>query len=189
MNEQFFFYWLSWVLIVLVTFFMGKSRIKTMFLFILLLVVATINWKITVFRTFELPIAFLIIYIWSFIYAARFPMNLYRISACFTVMLGFIALLNVVKIAPIWFIIDYYFMIPLMMSFIIILLEDSFSVQIGIATFTLANGYLFYSLTLISYRLSDTIIEWQFFILFYLTILLLLISHAITAIFHYVRAK
>src|SRR5690625_1560870 len=98
MNEQFLFYWLSWLLIISVYFFMQKRNVKYLFLTVLFITIITVDWKVTLFDYMYISIAYIVIFISSLCYYARFRISFYHIAVTLTIMIGFVALLILVKI-------------------------------------------------------------------------------------------
>lgn len=188
MNEQFIFFWLSWLFVIIVYFFMEQRKTKHFFLFTLFLSIIFINNTITFFPYLTMSISFSIFFIASLIYNLRMPLNIYDLFVTTTISFTYVALLLWGKVAPIWFVIHPYLMIPLIITIFILILHETLIKQIAIISISLSVGQFIYVIILVRYQLQSNLDE-SFFIYVYIALLFLVITHLLSSFFNLIKRK
>src|SRR5699024_9384793 len=122
MFEQFLMYWLLWLLFIIIFFFMEKSKKRTMFTFWLLFIImfSSTYMNINISKVFFLMI---IIIFCVFIYLSEALFSFLPLFKAFTIMIFYCGLLLWQVVAPVWFFLSGYFMIPVLVVFLLILLS------------------------------------------------------------------
>lgn len=188
MNEQFLFYWLSWLLVIIVFFFMNQSKTKSFFLFTLFLVIIFINDTVTIFPYQTISISFVILTVFALIYFVSTSLNIYDLFATLTISVAYTALLLWAKVAPIWFVIHPYLLVPILIYIFISSLYDQLTKQVVSVSLSLTIGHYIYGVILFQYQLKSNVNE-SFFIYLYITILLLILSQLMAVIIKFVKRK
>lgn len=188
MNEQFLFYWLSWLLVIIVFFFMNQSKTKSFFLFTLFLVIIFINDTVTIFPYQTISISFVILTVFALIYFVSTSLNIYDLFATLTIIVAYTALLLWAKVAPIWFVIHPYLLVPILIYIFISSLYDQLTKQVVSVSLSLTIGHYIYGVILFQYQLKSNVNE-SFFIYLYITILLLILSQLMAVIIKFVKSK
>mgnify|MGYP001243167100 CR=1 FL=1 len=188
MNEQFLFYWLSWLLVIIVFFFMNQSKTKSFFLFTLFLVIIFINDTVTIFPYQTISISFVILTVFALIYFVSTSLNIYDLFATLTIIVAYTALLLWAKVAPIWFVIHPYLLVPILIYIFISSLYDQLTKQVVSVSLSLTIGHYIYGVILFQYQLKSNVNE-SFFIYLYITILLLILSQLMAVIIKFVKRK
>lgn len=187
MNDLFLFYWLGWLLILITYFFIERN--KYFYLSVLFIVMSSFKIYITWFDSLTMNLAFLCLLISSFFYYGKLPFSMKRNFISFTILFGYVALLFWKKIAPVWFVVDPMISIPFIISLLVIGLYKGLENQIAIVSLSLTIGQLLFIIILNSYYLYENLAERSFFIMFFIQILLLIVSHAITYIYQFLKVK
>ncbi|HZW68623.1 MAG TPA: hypothetical protein VFF20_08480 [Pseudogracilibacillus sp.] len=189
MEENYLFYWLSWLLIIIVYFFMKKSWQTYFFLSILFILIMTVNVQVNVFAQLSVNIAFIIALLTAFLYYAHFTLSTYHLLTSFMFIFAYVALLLWGKISPVWFIMDLRVMIPLILASLLIFVCKDANLRLATALFGVLIGQFIFDLILIRYRLHMQIGSLFSFNMLYTIIVMLLISYLISESLHYLKQK
>src|SRR5699024_4650448 len=122
MFEQFLMYWLLWLLYIIIFFFMVKIKKRTM-LTIRLLFIITLYSTYTNIHIVYVSLSLIIIIFCAFIYLCDAPFSFLPLFKAFTIMIFYCGLLLWQVVAPVWFFLSGYFMIPVLVVFLLILLS------------------------------------------------------------------
>lgn len=169
------FYWFSWILWIIVTFFMIKSKKRTILASWILVTILSSSIYIGTPNQ-QISVALLLVVVGSFALLIQLPRVIYHLFASFTIMIGYAAILLWEKGSPVWFILPRVILISFILGLLITILAKGFYNQLGICLLGLSCGELIYGLMLSSYGFHVPIGEMQFFdvLLFILGILTLL---------------
>jgi len=188
MNELFLFHWLSWLLIIVVYFFM-QHRVKYLFLVLLCSFILTITIDITIFEQMTMSLAYILLSLSSLIFLSRFQLSFYRYVVMVTITTAYIALLLWHKLMPVWFVIHAYLLIPIIVTLLTVILIEPYVLQIAVTTFTLTFGQFMYCIILFSYSLTGALFTYSFFIMFYISMVCLFIYYLIRTSFVAYRTR
>lgn len=189
MEEVYLFYWLSWLLIIIVYFFMEKTWLSYYFLCILFIVIATINIEITILSHLSVNIAFTMTLFAAFLYYARFPLTTYHLLVTFMFVFAYVALLLWEKVTPVWFIIDPQLIIPFILTFLLIFVCKDAYLRVATALLGVMMGQLLFDLVVIRYGLSMQIGPLFSFNILYTLIIMLLVFHLLRESVQYYKRK
>lgn len=153
MVEGFLFYWISWILWIIITFFMPKGRMRTSFAcFILLFIMCSdtsIKWNgITITLSF-------IVLLFGLLLFHRIARSFYLMFASFSTCLAYTAILFWAKITPVWLFMPRSILIPLVINTIVIMLVKDFYDRLAVGLLGMAIGELYFSYILASYSIND----------------------------------
>src|SRR5690625_4591201 len=115
------FYWISWLIWVLVTFFMKKSKQRTLLFCSILLLIIFSNTYVTV-GSFNISISYVLLLIGSLVIYTLLEKQFYHAFVSFTVMIGYSGLLIWINSTPLWLFLHELLIIPFVCNFIILLL-------------------------------------------------------------------
>src|SRR5699024_5038845 len=123
MFEQFLMNWLLWLLFIIIFFFMEKSKKRTM-LTICFLFIITISSTYMNIHIAHVSLSMIIFIFGAFIYLSEAPFSFLPLFKAFTIMIFYCGLLLWQVVAPVWFFLSGYFMIPALVVFLLILLSS-----------------------------------------------------------------
>jgi|SRR5690625_3303138 len=172
------FYWISWLIWVLVTFFMKKSKQRTLLFCSVLLLIIFSNTYVTV-GSFNISISYVLLLIGSLVIYTLLEKQFYHAFVSFTVMIGYSGLLIWINSTPLWLFLHELLIIPFVCNFIILLLTKGIYSRITTGLLGIVAGELFYNFILASYHFNQPIGDLMFFDRLLVTIALLLILHLI----------
>lgn len=179
MNEPFMFYWFSWFYVVIVYFFMDKSKLKDCLLLMSFLTIGLFDKHIVIDPYMSISLAFFVVWFAALFLYVRYNSRIYDLFVTLTMMLLYAALLLWAKAAPIWFVIHPYVFIPVAVYFFSVLLNGHWLKQLVSTMTALSLGHVLYAAVLMQYQLKSDI-DAAFFIYLYDTILLISIAYALT---------
>lgn len=175
MNELFLFHWLSWLLIIIVFFFVSLPKAKQFFLYTLFLIMLSVHLDVYFFNEIETSVAFIILMIAAFIYYAQLQFSFYDIIVTLIVIISYVALLLWENVSPIWFVMNPLLMISLIVCSLVMMLTQSLAKRISIVMLGLPIGQLLFTFILMSYGLYERLGGFTFFITLFSHIILLLL--------------
>jgi hypothetical protein len=180
MYEDFLCFWLLWLLFIIVVFFMKNSMKQFSFACWILLTIWLSNGYVDM-EGAQLSLALVLILFGAIIYFVETALSMLKLFQAFTVMVGYTALLMWAKLAPIWFFIPAYVLIPLVIVFLTLFIqrqkgqETSFSVIL----FGMTLGQVLFDYLLYIYHLKAVIGDIDYLIYVSLAILLLLLFRSL----------
>src|SRR5690625_1107536 len=121
MFELFFTYWFSWILFIIIMFFVEKNQLRFLLIVSLLLMLILFPIKVTIFTTHVYIVSFVMLG-FAIILFVNEKVTFYRIMTTFTMVLGYIGLLFWEKISPIWFFMPSFIIVSIMIVLVSILL-------------------------------------------------------------------
>lgn len=163
MYEQFLYFWLMWIIFIIVTFFMQTNRKRTFLMIWILLMITSTNLYISV-QSIQISFNFILLFVGTIIFYVYNSFSAYKMILTFTIMIGYVSILIWQKITPIWFFMPSYFMIPVLIVILILLLIPNFYEQLPIGIMGIVFGQFLFEWIIISYRLHDVIGNKSFFI-------------------------
>lgn len=173
MFEQFLMYWLLWLLFIIIFFFMEHSKKRTMLTIWLLFIIMFSSTYINI-HIAQVSLSMIIIVIGSFIYMSEAPFSFLPLFKAFTIMIFYCGLLLWQVIAPVWFFLSGYFMIPVLVVFLLILLSRQLKNVYAYALLGISLGQFLFDILLHNYLFQEKIGTTAFFIQITLVILLVI---------------
>ncbi|MEW9674703.1 hypothetical protein ABRT01_00685 [Lentibacillus sp. L22] len=161
MTDGLIFLWFSWILWIIVTFFMRKGRKRTYFACVLLLLICGSNmtWEI---GEYKVTFSFLILFV-SLVFFHTIAQSLYLLFSAFTLCLAYTGILFWEQITPIWMFLPRMILIPLVLVTIISVLIKSFEHKLAIGLFGITFGEIYHSVVLVRYTIREPIGDTAFF--------------------------
>lgn len=178
MIEGIYFYWISWIFWVVVTFFMSKSLKRTFFSFWILLAITLTNIYLNVSFT-EVSLAFIIILLGGFVLFTRLPYRIFHLFATFTLMVGYSGFLIWESQAPVWLFMPRLILLPILLIILICILTTEFYHRLAIAIIGISCGEFLFGFLLSSYYIPHLVGEKTFFDLLVIVLFLLFIIELI----------
>lgn len=166
------FYWVSWLIWILLTFFRVYRYNRYIIMSWLFLLMITFSSYINIFG-YDLSIAFFLLLIGSMVLYIQSPISFRFIFVTFTIMIAYLTLRIWEIMAPIWFFMPSIILIPLIISLGTIILINEFTQRISQMLLGISIGELFYSLILNGYYLNNVIVSSLYFD--YLAVMVLII--------------
>ncbi|MUK87256.1 hypothetical protein GMD78_02420 [Ornithinibacillus sp. L9] len=157
-----YFYWFSWIIWVVVTFFMNKTKKRTFISCWILLSITTSNVYVTVYQ-YDMSLTFVSILMGGFFLFSYIPRTTYHLFCAFTMMIGYSSILIWEGQAPIWLFMPRYILIPLIAILMVCLLAKGLYPRIAIILVGICSGELLYCHMLSDYYISKVIGEMVFF--------------------------
>lgn len=148
--------WLSWILWIIVTFFMRKSRRRT-FLASWILLTMIGSRLFMIIDHHHISFAYMSVICGAFLLHSKSSRWVYHLFASLTVMIGYTAILLWEYTSPIWMFLPRFVMIPFLCSFLILSLVKGFYNQLMTGLLGICAGELLYSLMLSSYHLHKPV--------------------------------
>src|SRR5699024_5297407 len=163
MFEQFLMYWLLWLLFIIIFFFMEKSKKRTM-LTIWLLFIITFSSTYMNIHIAQVSLSLIIIIFVAFIYLIVSSFSFFPLFKVFTIMIFYCGLLLWQVVAPVWFFLSGYFMIPVLVVFLLILLSRRLQNVYAYTLLGISFGQLLFDVLLHKYLFQEKIGTTAFFI-------------------------
>src|SRR5699024_8333966 len=116
MFEQFIMYWLLSLLLFIIFFFMDKSIKRSILRFWLLFIITFSSTYMNI-HIAQVSLSMIIIIFGAFIYLSEAPFSFLPLFKAFTIMIFYCGLLLWQVVAPVWFFLSGYFMIPVLVVF------------------------------------------------------------------------
>ncbi|WP_099158372.1 YphA family membrane protein [Virgibacillus ndiopensis] len=172
MTSGIIFYWIGWIFWVIVTFFMKKGRQRTFYACWILLIILCSPISIPI-GGYQIGVSFLILLAGS-TYFHSIAKSLYLLFSAFTISLGYIAILFWERITPVWLFLPRSVLIPLIMTFLIVILTESLHDKLAIGLLGITSGEILHSIILSSYQLYETIGGLAFLDIFFMITMLVI---------------
>ena len=152
MTSGIIFYWFSWMIWIIITFFMRKSKKRTALACWLLLAICCSNISIEV-DGFHFSIILLLLILGSLLMLVQQSRLVYHLFSSFTITIGYVSMLLWEINAPVWIIFSRVITISLLLVMVTILLTKKFYNQLGICVLGTSFGELIYHFILSGYGL------------------------------------
>ena len=178
MDELVLFYYLSWLLCILIYFFMQISSIRTSLFLYTLLFINISPFFITVSST-QVSLSFIILVFGTIILFGFTIFRTYEWIVAFICMISYVALLLWDKISPVLFFMPSKLIISSLLVLILCLLLKPFTHKIAIAFVGLTLGQFVYESILIGYGLHGTIGDYRYINYILVTILLIVLVESV----------
>ena len=186
MTEGVLFYWFCWIFCVITLFFLKKNKARTFFSFWILISIICSSQYIKL-DYYSVSLAFIIIYIGSFVIFSNLSNKIYHFIASFTMMIGYVGLLLFEKNSPIWLIGPRMLLISIMTSILISFLSKSFYSRLAIGLIGMCSGEILYSIILGNYHMPKPIGEFVFLDTLLLTLFMLFVLKQIQHVKEWIR--
>lgn len=178
------FFWISWILWVIVTFFMQKNLQRLLFAIYILLLIITSQIYISI-NEFTLSVSLLLTIVACLIALSKLKRPLYYTFISFTVMIGYMAILIWEKTTPVWMFLPRNLLIPMILLILIICLGGRLRERLTYSMFGICSGEMMYHMMFSNYFLSDVIGNLSF-----LDLLLVTVGYNIMiSVFQYINEK
>ncbi|TFJ93802.1 YphA family membrane protein [Lentibacillus salicampi] len=148
------FYWFSWILWVIVTFFMKKSRYRAILACWLLLLVLCSEFHIS-FEPYEMTLSYLVILSGALMLHARIPGIFFHLFVSFTIMIGYTAALIWESHVPLKHFFSPTLAISCFLFVLIVLMTSGLWHRLACGLLGMAGGEMLYSLIIANYSILD----------------------------------
>lgn len=156
MFELFLTYWFSWILFIIIIFFVDKNKLRFLLLICLLLIIILFPIKVTIFTT-QVYIVNLVLFIFSIIFFVYKKVTFYRIVSTFTMVLGYIGLLFWEKTSPIWFFLPSFIIVSIWIVMMAIILQKGIYLQFTSVLLSVLFAQIIYDIFLKVYLFYDVL--------------------------------
>lgn len=191
MTYGFIFYWLSWLFWGFITFFMGKSPLRTILACLILSSILCSNIYLLI-GGYHVLFSFVLLIITSGLLYANLSKPLYHLFVSFILMIGYTAILLWNESSSILLFLPEPFLELLICSILIFLMINGLYNRLVTSVLGIASGEVLHGLILSSYHLPVTIGDLDFFVTLYMIILCLVLVHIFqkgkTQLFTFVNA-
>src|SRR5699024_10638577 len=185
MYEYFLFYWILWMLYIVVYFFMDSTKKRSCYLVWILLTICTLDLSIYI-GDIQFSIVIIIVVIGAICMFIENAVTLKNLFNAFIVMISYGGLLIWHQIAPVWYFLPAYMMIPILLVGFILFLERNKLKGLPILLLGMSFGQCIYQILLITYQLTDKFVQLSHLVQMNVAVLLLLWIYAIERAFNYV---
>lgn len=175
------FYWISWMLWVIITFFMEKTNQRLILASWILLILIGSNVYIELF-TYSISIAFIFLFIGTLLLTTQSKRLYYSVFSSFTIMIGYIAILIWEKVTPVWFIFPRELFIPFFIFVLLTLFSKRFYHRLAIGLLGVSFAEIFYFFILSDGYVSSIIGKKEFFDHIAILIIFLLLSSLLQSV-------
>ena len=169
---------MSWLLWIIITFFMKKSRQRTIFACWVLISILLSNLYLTI-QGHNILLPFIILIIVITLIHSRLPRQLYHLFVSFTIMIGYTAVLLWQRDTPLWLFIPEFVLIPVISSMLIFILIKGFYNRLITGVLGMSLGEVLYGFILSSYNFQKTIGDMNFFEVLYFTMAVLVVFNLV----------
>lgn len=179
MEDGILFYWFSWILWIIVTFFMRKGRNRLVFASCILLSIIVSSITISIYSLFTISFTFIVLFLYSLVILANLSNHMKLTFASATISICYIALLIWEKVSPVWMIFPRIIIFAFIIGFVAIILSNQFYVRIATTLFGMNIGEVIYSFIWYRYGVLEEVgdlvfLDTLFTLLLLLTILAIL---------------
>lgn len=182
-----FFYWVSWLFFVVVTFFIKNKKVNLRLSYVVLLTIISSNLFIEI-DDYRFSLSILILIIANVLLYVRQTQKIYLLFVVFSIMVGYMAIIIWKDVTSMWVFIPEEFIIPCIVSLLIFILIRGLNQRLIIGILAMCYGELLYSFILISYNVSKVMGDLVFFDSLSLMIMFILLFHFIQTCHDYIYA-
>jgi len=168
----FLFYWMSWLLWVIVTFFLNKSKLRTILACWLLIIIFTSNTYVSI-DNYTLLLGYVIFFLGVIFIHTLLPRPFYHLFVSFTIMIGYTSILLWKDGSSLSLFIPELIFIPIFSSFLILLLTTKLYSRVITGVLGMSTAELLYGFIITEYQVNITIGNLAFFDILFTTITLL----------------
>src|SRR5699024_8247405 len=154
MFEQFLMYWLLWLLFIIIFFFMEKSKKRTM-LTIWLLFIITFSSTYMNIHIAQVSLSIIIILFRTYIYLCEVLFSFLSLFKACMFFIFFCGLLLWQVVSLLWFFLSVYFMIPVLVVFLFILLSRRLQNVYAYTLLGISFGQLLFDVLLHKYLFQE----------------------------------
>lgn len=176
MTDHVLYFWFCWILWVIVTFFMKKSRIRVYLAIWILLAIIFADYFIK-WNHITVSVPFIFLFLGAAGLLAFFPRWLYLVASSFTVAIGYAAFLFWETISPVWLIMPRFMLITIIFGLLIGMLVKSYLAKIAVGLFGMAAGEFIFAWTLADYGLIVTLGDKPSLLSFFILVLFFIFLH------------
>lgn len=173
-----YFYWLSWLLWIVVTFFQRSGKYKTSLSVGLLMIIIFANVLIPL-KNYQFSLSFLLLLLLSIALFLKVKKPLYHVIIAFMIMIGYSGILLWILYTPLWLFLHELILIPLLCNIVIMILTRGLLQKITVLLFGMCFGELFSQLIFMSYGMQKGMGSLQFFDQLFTSLVVLLLLHGI----------
>lgn len=181
MYEQFLIYWFSWIIFIIIVFFMNRSTFRSFLIIWVLLVLITFPIFVMI-KNVQISICLVLLISGAIIFYVREKVTIYRLIVTFTIFIGYTGILFWKNITPVWFFMPSFIIISILIVSLMIVLLKQLHEQISVVLLGVLFGHVFYDLLLIDYSLHNQIGN-NAYLVICLTILILICIHTMKNIY------
>lgn len=159
--EGLFFYWICWLLWIIITFLMEKSRTRQFFGIWLLMLLIFSKTEIMV-AEFNINASIFILYIGSIVLLAVNKRWLYHVFSAICIVFGYLGIMLWEQISPVWMFLPREAVIPATGFILLSLLTGSYIAKIAIWCLGVSTGEIIFSILLNGYGFKESIGDFAF---------------------------
>src|SRR5690625_148843 len=139
-----FFYWSSWLIWIMVTFFMTSRQYQQLLMISILMVIILAN-QYYMIGHFQISLAYSMILIGSCVMYRILKRQHYHLIVAFTLMIGYSGMIIWKNITPLWLFVPELLLIPLFCSCLVFVLAKGLKARLLTTMLGLSTGELFCS--------------------------------------------
>lgn len=162
MSSGLLFYWFSWILWIIVTFFMQKNRLRTLLACWILSVILYSNLYISI-NTFQISVSYLFLLAGTVILYARIPVMIFHVFGSLTIMIGYSAILIWENQMPFNLFFPSFLIISCFLFILITFITTGIWNRLACTLLGMTGGELLYSIVLSEYLIVEVIGDKRFF--------------------------
>lgn len=171
-----FYYWISWLIWIIVTFFMKTEKTQQLLIISILILIIVANKYYTVGH-FQISTAYSLILFGSWMMFRILKRHHYHLMISFTIMIGYSGITIWKNATPLWLFFPDLLFIPIFCSLIIFMLTKGLAARLLTVILGLCTGELFSSFIFTSYDMYQIIGDFHFLDQLSVTILFILFIH------------
>ena len=173
MFDKFLMYWLLWLICIIVVFFKNSSPRQTWLIIWILSVISVSNTYFELVHL-EISVSFVMILFGSFMMTAEPSFSFLQLFRAFILLLVYCTLLIWEMVAPVWFFLSSYFIIPVFIVLVAVMLNKRIKEVFGYLILGITLGQLLFDLLLYLYHIHNQIGMTYYFIHVGCSVLLLI---------------
>ncbi|WP_186577817.1 YphA family membrane protein [Aquibacillus kalidii] len=173
-----FFYWISWLIWIIVTFLRQKDRTRNILAFCLLVIITLSNKEIVI-ESVTFNCSLLFIYLGALIMVVTGNNKISVIFKSFCIVFGYVGLLFWEQISPVWVVFPRTVTLSLIGFITLTILSGNFKEKCTVWLLGMTNGEILHGMILQSYEMTESIGEFAFLDLLLIEIGLLIVVHYI----------
>lgn len=185
MFEEFLMYWLLWLLFVVIFFFMEQGVKRTVLTTWLLLIIGCSSIYIDM-NHMQFSLSMMLIIFGAVIYLVENSFSFLKLYKTFIIMIFYSAILFWQLVAPVWFFLSGYFLIPVLIVFMVIILSRRLIEVYAYLILGISLGQFLFDMILNVYQLHHEIGNTAFFIQVTLSVLLVIVIRSYYTLSAYV---
>ncbi|SDJ67202.1 YphA family membrane protein [Sediminibacillus albus] len=177
------FYWISWILWVIFTFLLKKTKVR-FYLSVWILLLLSCSNTVVEILDYKVNIAIFVSFVCAILYMAKSPDWMYQLFGSLCMTFSYIGILLWELISPIWLFVPRIIIIPFLAMIMLYFIADNLIDKCMIWCLGLTSGEILHGLIMNSYGFQPVIGERSFFDLMFVGIGFQIIAKLIMIIKH-----